>query len=264
MSMLAQAKKLEVRENNLSIIMGEPGSGKTTFAGTFPKPLLYVKLNDDGGDKVLKGVEDVDVLPSIVTDEKFFTSRGKEGSRMIDKLNTLLYELYTTEHGYKTVVIDPFGELAVDMETTLKRLLNKKGLNFDDRSAIQEAIHPVFRRLKMLGGKMNVVLPTHTKSFEKKDTLSNETYTKILPNFTESSSKELCKFADMIGYIGIRNTDGEGETSLVGKGGYERYLIVGANPMLPTKMRLPQGKTLDGEFITDLTYNGLQKVISEL
>ena len=34
--------------NKLTILMGKPGSGKTTVSGTFPKPMLYVAIDTDG------------------------------------------------------------------------------------------------------------------------------------------------------------------------------------------------------------------------
>ena len=40
--------------NNLTVIMGKPGSGKTTNVGTYPKPMLYVAIDTDGGGEVLK------------------------------------------------------------------------------------------------------------------------------------------------------------------------------------------------------------------
>ena len=55
MSLLDKVKGIsEETPNNFTIIMGSPGSGKTTLGGTWQKPMLYVKIGDDGGGVVLK------------------------------------------------------------------------------------------------------------------------------------------------------------------------------------------------------------------
>ena len=40
--------------NKLTVILGKPGSAKTTASGTYPKPILYVQVGKDGGSEVLK------------------------------------------------------------------------------------------------------------------------------------------------------------------------------------------------------------------
>ena len=262
MSLLAQAKKMEARKGSFNIILGEAGAGKTTFAGSYPKPMLYVKLGDDGGEKVLEGMEGIDVL-QLVTDKEYTTSRGQKGERLADKLRSLIVELLQAEHEYKTVVIDPFTELATDMEQVMIKLKGGRALSFDDRSTIQNVIHPLFKGLQMLSEKLHIVLPCHVKPFENTDTLSEETYTKIMPSFTQSTAKEFCKYADMIMYISIRGEGGENDLSLKGTS-YKRIGIVGANPLLPTKIRLPQGKSADGRVLEDLSFQGLQRFINKL
>lgn len=262
MSILAQAKPLEIREGSFNIILGEPGSGKTTLSGTYPSPILYVKLADDGGEKVLEGKTDIDVL-QLTTDSFFLATKGKQGQRMADKLRELIYELLKTDHKYKTIVVDPFTELGIDMENVMMKLKGGRALSFDDRSGIQSVIHPLFKGLQLLSESMHVVLPCHVKPFENTDTLSEETYFKMLPSFTQSTAKELCKYADMIMYISIRAEGGEDELSIKGST-HKRIGIVGANPILPTKIRLPQGKSADGKYIENLTYQGIQEFIHNL
>lgn len=48
----------EIPEGKLVVTYGRSGSGKTWFGGTFPKPLLLIKIGDDGGNTI-KEVEDV-------------------------------------------------------------------------------------------------------------------------------------------------------------------------------------------------------------
>ena len=257
MGMLDQVKKIEKAKGSFTIIYGGAGVGKTTMASTYPKPMLYISLNDDGGMAVLEGVEGVDTLPHLVTDEGYY-KKVAGSKRMIDKLNELLVELYTTQHDYATLVIDPFSFLADEMEVFMKRISNKKALNFDDRSSIQSAIHPIFERLRKLSHKMNVVCVCHDKVFESKDSLTDTSTLRVLPAFTQSTSNFLCKYADDIIYLTVRNQGEEGEVN------YKRIGIVGCNPILGTKVRLPLGKSLDGIDLLDLSYEGLERLKNEI
>ena len=45
--------------HSIDLYMGKPKSGKTLIAGSYPKPLLYVSVGDDGG-----GREDCEVYRS--------------------------------------------------------------------------------------------------------------------------------------------------------------------------------------------------------
>ena len=54
MNILKTAKGIsQIPNNKLDVIMGFPGSGKTTLAATYPKPLLFVQIGDDGGGIVM-------------------------------------------------------------------------------------------------------------------------------------------------------------------------------------------------------------------
>lgn len=256
MSMLAQAKKIENKESGLHVIMGEPGVGKTTFAGTYPTPILYVSLGNDGGYKVLSDNEDIAMLPPLTTDNSVY--KGNQGLRMYDKLNNLLMELYQVkDHGYKTLIIDPLTEVQEDLQYFIKKKKGKN-LSFDEWGQIGDMMGELFKRFEYIAQAMNVVLICHTKMIENTDSMSGSKVTKIIPAFTESTSKRLCKNADMVMWIGSKVVADDDIEKLV------RYGVIGANPLLPTKIRLTGGKSLDGIDLMDLTYNGLQKVIEEI
>jgi hypothetical protein len=55
MGFLEQAKGISsIPSNNVDIILGFPGSGKTTLAATYPKPMLYIQIGNDGGGIVMR------------------------------------------------------------------------------------------------------------------------------------------------------------------------------------------------------------------
>ena len=39
--------------HDIDMFMGKPKSGKTLIAGSYPKPMLYISVGDDGGGRVL-------------------------------------------------------------------------------------------------------------------------------------------------------------------------------------------------------------------
>lgn len=67
------------------VIYGTPGIGKTTFAATFPKPIL---LRTEDGAAAL----DMPTFPKIATS--------------IEDVTAALKSLFTTKHDYKTLILD--------------------------------------------------------------------------------------------------------------------------------------------------------------
>ena len=94
MGMLDLAKGISAEPHNkFTVIMGKPGSGKTTIAGTYPNPILYVSVDTDGGGEVLKGYSDDEIKTiQLVSD-----TPGKPDSKHVQaKLLELIRELKNT------------------------------------------------------------------------------------------------------------------------------------------------------------------------
>lgn len=85
---------LENIENHKTfVIYGPPGTGKTTLAGTFPRPICYVDIRDQGTG-VLEG-------------------KGIKVKQLIDleDLDEVLLRLRKNHFGFKTVVLDTVSQL---------------------------------------------------------------------------------------------------------------------------------------------------------
>ena len=83
----------DLGQRKLVVLWGKSNSGKTEFGSTWPKPMLYLQIGDDGSNTIagkqgIKGIhaEKIDVLKSIV--EELIKTRAQ---------------------GYKSVFIDTFG-----------------------------------------------------------------------------------------------------------------------------------------------------------
>ena len=78
-----------VKASRAWTIYGRPGTGKTTFASTFPKPILVVDIKDEGTDSI-RDVKGVQVFRPTTWQE----------------LDDLYWHLKSNPGEFKTVVID--------------------------------------------------------------------------------------------------------------------------------------------------------------
>lgn len=145
--MALKAKKPTSTEKRLkALFYGEAGSGKTTAAISFPKVYLidtekgsindqYVKLLNDGGGAVLH-TNDFDEL--------------------VNEVRALL----STEHEYKTLVIDPLTTLYNDLlEKSEKLVGNEFGRHYAHSNKQMKQLLNLLVRLDM-----NVIITCHSKN----------------------------------------------------------------------------------------------------
>ena len=113
MSILAKAKKPDPKAPIITIV-GSPGTGKTTLGAMFPGALI---LPTEDGTSVFENWDadaQPDVLPRLPKAAKDATGNITRSPR--STLNAIMDELITTEHGYKTLVVDSITTLAKLLE----------------------------------------------------------------------------------------------------------------------------------------------------
>lgn len=84
----------DIENHKTFVIYGPPGTGKTTLAGTFPPPICYIDIRDQGTG-VLKGVKGVKVKQLID----------------LEDLDEVLLRLRKNREGFNTVVLDTVSQL---------------------------------------------------------------------------------------------------------------------------------------------------------
>lgn len=84
----------DIEDPECFVLYGRSGTGKTTFAATFPKPILYIDIKDRG-TKSIKGVKGIKVL-QLKSWEQF---------------EEAYWYLKENEGKFKTVVIDTASQL---------------------------------------------------------------------------------------------------------------------------------------------------------
>ena len=107
------------RDLNLKVVIyGKPGTGKTTIASTFPKPLILLDIKESGwvGVKDIKGLDPVNI-PDWPSFEEAY------------------WYLQENKDGYKTVVIDTASalqDLALEYKAKKKNIKLREGVKYGD------------------------------------------------------------------------------------------------------------------------------------
>lgn len=90
--MIEKAKALkDVPQNKLVVVYGKSNTGKTTLAATFPKPLLYVKIKDDGVNSI-SDIEGIESIEAKTVNDIFVISKECKDA---DKYNTVLFDTFS-------------------------------------------------------------------------------------------------------------------------------------------------------------------------
>ena len=256
MSMLKLVQGISKEPHNkLTVIMGKPGSSKTTISGTYPKPLLYVSIDTDGGGEVLKSYSDDEIQTlSIITDKP-----GPAGAKHAQmKLMELLDEL-SNEHPYKTIVIDAYSSIE---ESVVKFLETAKGkrLSLEERGNIGALMLATRDKIVELSRKdVEYVLITHIKNQETTDNTTGEKSIMIIPKMSYNNGNLLLERASNVMYCSKRAVINDDNTRRVA---FLTYL--GAHPNIDTKLRT-YGKNIEtGFYVENLTYDKLQEIMKDI
>lgn len=118
----------EFSQGKFVALYGKSGSGKTTLGSTFPKPMLYVKIGDDGGS-VIKDVDGIDAIEienvkDINLIIKDLMSDKKYKSVFLDTF-TLIVNEWKNENiveKKKKMTQQSWGDLLVDTEEMIRKL----------------------------------------------------------------------------------------------------------------------------------------------
>lgn len=115
-SFLERAKKPSPKPPMITIV-GSPGVGKTSLGALFPSAILLP--TEDGTAVFENWSDDVQpaVLPRLPKAQKDEVGNMARSSR--DTLNKIMDELLTTDHGYKTFVVDSISTLGKMFESEI-------------------------------------------------------------------------------------------------------------------------------------------------
>lgn len=222
------------------MLYGKSNTGKTCVSSTFPKPLLYVRIGDDGLGTIARMPGDIRAI-SI---------------KSVDELNNIFEEL-ESDTTYKTVVFDTFSLLV--SEWTSEKVIQKNkrmtqqlwgDLKIDQEEAVKKA-----QRLSM---SRIVVLTCH----ESKDTIEGME-DEIAPEVRPSVSKGARTYLEGMANFGIHTTKIIKEIT---KNGVSKEVVkyaadVGPNPYYWTKLQIDPSIKVP-ERIINPTYDKIMAIVN--
>lgn len=254
--LLSKRLGTDVPTDQIYVIYGAPGSGKTSLASTFPKtkeaPMLYIDILE-GGTKVIpkKDLEMTDVVS--VTDYED-----------IEGILQDLFNGYAVDDSgtkvpvkYSTIVIDTLTNLEYIMKEYLKRSSGKNDMTLALWGKTKDNSDSIFNFLKKLHQKTGAIVVgiAHDK---KVDDEENPSFNKMIPALMNSASTSLCAKSSYVWYTKVENVnESDSEGNVTTKIVFNTY--IDAYPYLVTKCRKPKEFILPNVKIKDLTYGAFKK-----
>lgn len=235
--------------HDIDFYLGLPKSGKTTIAGGYPKPLLYISVGQDGGGVVLKNIPGIKAKV-LKNDPKV---GGKIAKSSVEYLADVLAELRTSkdpELQFKTVVIDTVGALQDDYQMMLTTNKGGKSLSDSEWGEISKMLQNIKETMKRFSEekKCKIVWIDHVKDMEMYETSGLLKEIRLIPTLTKKTGAKWLKDARNIFYV-CRKTfvDSKGEKIVK----FATY--IGPHPLVDTGTR--ELTLSHGDFVLDFTYD---------
>lgn len=246
--------------HSIDMYMGKPKSGKTLIAASYPKPLLYVSIGNDGGGRVIMTKYRSDVEKGLIKVKNLRNDMpvgGKIKETSCDKLAKLLRDLRDPNADkFKTIVIDTFAALQDDYKVYLETSKGGKALSMPEWGDVAKMVLNLKDNMKRFSEEQGVtfVWITHTSEQELTETSGLNKEIRIIPDLTIKTGIKCMKDASNIFYCCRKtclNDKGEKEVKFL--------TYVGPHPLMDTGTRDMLLET--GEFVEDFNYDKWQALI---
>ena len=246
--------------HSIDLYMGKPKSGKTMIAGSYPKPLLYCSVGNDGGGRVLQTKYLDDVQKGLIKVKNLKNDpvvNGKIAKTSIEKLAMLLAELRKPESDkFKTMVIDTIGALQDDYKTYLEFMKGGRSLSQQEWGDVAKMMLNIKDNMKRFSEEtgITIVWVTHTSEQELFETSGLNKELRIIPDLTIKTGIKYMKDASNIFYC-CRKTviEPSGERTV-------KFLTyVGPHPLMDTGTR--DILLSKGDFVEDFDYNKWRRCV---
>lgn len=240
MSILDSAVDIQdLGQRNLWVLYGKSGTGKTKVAATFPKPMLYAQIGDDGSNTIAR-------VPGV---------KGVHLNTPAD-LKTLAEELLKDKH-YVTVVADTFS-LFVQEWKDQKVIKKNKRMTQQAWGDLATDSEEIIKLMHRLARKKIVVLTCH-EAMDTVDGMEDE----ITPDIRPSVSKGVRTYLEGMANYGIHTTKLLKEVT---KGNTTKEVVryaadIGPNPYYWTKLQIDPGIKVPKRIINP-SYDKFMEIIN--
>jgi len=237
----------ELETNLVMLVYGRSGTGKTEFGSTWPKPCLFLDINERGTETI-RGKKGIDVLEV----------------REFEDL-TEVYWLLKKGTKYKSVILDQVSNLQDLGMAKVKADSNKKSSelftrkNWGELSGLMKQTIDDFRGLS---DQYNVCLIAHERTFdlgdEEDESLEPSIGARVMPSvgsFMEGA-------VDAIGATFIQESHVRGSGKVKKEKVVEYRMRTGPHAFYSTKVRRPVAAGPLPESIKDPTYLSVTKLIA--
>lgn len=246
--------------HSIDMYMGKPKSGKTLIAGSYPKPMLYISVGNDGGGRVLFMHYKDDVDKGLIKVKNLRNDPaigGKIAKTSIEKLAMILAELRKPgADEFKTIVVDTIGALQDDYKTYLEFSKGGKALSQQEWGDVAKMVLNIKDNMKRFSEEKGstFVWLTHTSEQEVYETSGLSKEIRIVPDLTIKTGVKYMKDASNIFYCcrkTIIKPDGSRDVKFL--------TYVGPHPLIDTGTRDMLLET--GSFIENFTYDKWQQLV---
>lgn len=245
--------------HSIDLYMGKPKSGKTLIAGSYPKPMLYISVGNDGGGRVLLMKYRDDVQKGLIKVKNLKNDpivNGKINETSCEKLAKLLAELRKTDADkFKTIVVDTVGALQDDYKSYLE-FTKKKSLSQPEWGDVAKMVLSVKDNMKRFSEEQGVtfVWLTHTREQEIYETSGLLKELRIVTDLTINTGNKFMKDASNIFYCCRKTVLNPDKTKSV-----KFMTYVGPHPLMDTGTR--DMALTQGDFVEDFSYDKWQQMI---
>lgn len=247
--------------HSIDMYMGKPKSGKTMIAGSYPKPLLYISVGNDGGGRVLlmNYRKEINAGEIKVKNLKNDTPvNGKIKMTSIEKLAVLLAELRKPDAPkFKTIVIDTVGALQDDYKSYMEYTKGGKSLSQQEWGDVAKMMISIKDNMKRFSEEQGVqfVWDFHTSEQELYETSGLNKEIRIIPDVTIKTGIKYMKDASNIFYCCRKTVINPNNEKSV------KFLTyVGPHPLMDTGTRDMALKV--GDFVEDFNYDKWQQLVA--
>ena len=240
--------------------MGKPKSGKTIIAGSYPKPLLYCAVGNDGGGRVLQAKYPADCKNGNIRVKNLRNdpiTNGRIAKTSIEKCTELLRDLRNEGNPFKTLVFDTLGAFQEDYKQYL--IFNKRGasLSKQEWGVVADMMFSMKDSMKKYSEETGTIIVwvTHTREYELYETSGLAKEMRIIPDVTINTGVKFMKDASNIFYCCRKTVDNNGMKDT-------KFLTyIGPNPVMDTGTR---DLILEhGCFVENFTYDKFQEMIEK-